>query len=306
MAIGSKMFAVTVPLAAFVGSAAGVILAPWATEQIRARTGVSLASPPPPVLVAVPTPGPEPAIMPPMPSRVLPGAVLPSSSAPGTPTPAVAMAPVPRAGRTPFDSDSADEAPADPSKPGVAATREAYSMGDEADLIPAPEAELPLPADYFDITKLASTKGDGTDPPVLKPGQYLQVEVLEALPGRPITGTRVIRPDGTISLGFYGDLAVAGMNRNQIKVKLLERLVRTVGNRSLGLEMHDPEGKQVLVPAAATNRAFIDESLNFEPQATIPAPTRTVPFEPTGDLRDQIKALNSKVEHLLGQEPKPK
>ena len=39
----------------------------------------------------------------------------------------------------------------------------------------------------------------------------LQVEVLEALPGRPISGEqRLVRPDGTISPGYYGDIDVAG------------------------------------------------------------------------------------------------
>lgn len=59
---------------------------------------------------------------------------------------------------------------------------------------------LEPPPGYFDLP--APNKGDGTDPPVVKPGQVLAVEVLEALPGRPIAGDRVVRPDGTISLGF--------------------------------------------------------------------------------------------------------
>src|SRR4051794_1032314 len=43
---------------------------------------------------------------------------------------------------------------------------------------------------------------------VIEPPDLLLVEVLEALPGRPITGERLVRPDGTITLGFYGDVHV--------------------------------------------------------------------------------------------------
>src|SRR5438552_3278658 len=43
-------------------------------------------------------------------------------------------------------------------------------------------------------------------PYVVEPSDMMIVEVLEALPGRPISGERLVKPDGTISLGFYGDI----------------------------------------------------------------------------------------------------
>src|SRR4051812_3154481 len=46
---------------------------------------------------------------------------------------------------------------------------------------------------------------------VVEPPDLILVEVLEALPGRPISGERLVRPDGKISLGFYGELYVAGL-----------------------------------------------------------------------------------------------
>ena len=46
---------------------------------------------------------------------------------------------------------------------------------------------------------------------VVEPPDLLLVEVLEALPGRPISGERLVRPDGKISLGFYGEVYVAGL-----------------------------------------------------------------------------------------------
>ena len=48
-------------------------------------------------------------------------------------------------------------------------------------------------------------------PLVVEPPDLVVVEVLEALPGRPISGERLVRPDGTISLGFYGEVPVRGL-----------------------------------------------------------------------------------------------
>ena len=47
-------------------------------------------------------------------------------------------------------------------------------------------------------------------PHTIEPPDHIVVEVLEGLPGLPITGERLVRPDGTISLGFYGDIHVRG------------------------------------------------------------------------------------------------
>jgi hypothetical protein len=92
------------------------------------------------------------------------------------------------------------------------------------------------------------------------------VEVIEALPGRPITGERVVRPDGTISLGFYGDLKVAGLNRNQVKVKLLEHLRKSIRDEVLGLILEHVDGTVTAVPPVESNRVFIDESANYYPE----------------------------------------
>ena len=63
----------------------------------------------------------------------------------------------------------------------------------------------------------------------------LLVEVLEALPGRPIAGERLVRPDGTISLGFYGDLHVAGLTTVQIKERIIIHLRTYLTDEALGL-----------------------------------------------------------------------
>jgi protein involved in polysaccharide export with SLBB domain len=72
-------------------------------------------------------------------------------------------------------------------------------------------------------------------PYVVEPPDILIVEVLEALPGRPITGERLVRPDGTLSLGFYGDVHVRGLTPDQIKTKLILHLRKRVSDTTLGL-----------------------------------------------------------------------
>jgi RNA polymerase sigma factor (sigma-70 family) len=117
-----------------------------------------------------------------------------------------------------------------------------------------------------------STRTGGTGPgPVplappraIVPGDLLVIEVLEALPGRPITGRRIVRPDGTISLEFYGDLPVAGLNRTQIKEKLIQHLRRFLTDEAMGLVDEDPmTGEERPIPPAESDRIFVDDSLNF-------------------------------------------
>src|SRR4051795_9875441 len=59
---------------------------------------------------------------------------------------------------------------------------------------------------------------------VVEPPDLLLVEVLEALPGRPISGERLVKPDGKISLGFYGEVYVAGLTTTEIKEKIVLHL----------------------------------------------------------------------------------
>ena len=70
---------------------------------------------------------------------------------------------------------------------------------------------------------------------VVSPPDLITIEVLEALPGRPITGERLIRPDGTITLGFYGDLYVAGLTTTEIKEKIVIHLRQFLNDDTLGL-----------------------------------------------------------------------
>ena len=76
---------------------------------------------------------------------------------------------------------------------------------------------------------------------VVEPPDMLLVEVLEALPGRPISGERLVRPDGKISLGFYGEVYVAGLTVTEVKEKIVLHLRKYINDEILGLIEIDPD-----------------------------------------------------------------
>jgi polysaccharide export outer membrane protein len=102
---------------------------------------------------------------------------------------------------------------------------------------------------------------------VVEPPDLVLVEVLEALPGRPISGERLVRPDGKISLGFYGDVYVAGLTIPEVKEKIIFHLRKYLTDEVLGLIDMDPDtgvpktdqaGKPVLVDPKECDRVFVD------------------------------------------------
>jgi protein involved in polysaccharide export with SLBB domain len=109
-------------------------------------------------------------------------------------------------------------------------------------------------------------------PMTIKPGDHLLVEVLQTLPGRPLVGEHVVRPDGTVSLGFYGDLKVAGLTRAEVKVKLIEHLRQHLTEEALGLVAVDKEGKKIPVTPERSTHVVVDEVLvNEAPDTRIDA-----------------------------------
>jgi polysaccharide export outer membrane protein len=93
---------------------------------------------------------------------------------------------------------------------------------------------------------------------VVDPPDILRLDVLEALPGRPITGERLVRPDGTISLDWYGDLPVAGLTPLEIKVKLIEHLREFLNDETLGLVATNERETLVNIRPADSDRVFVD------------------------------------------------
>ena len=94
---------------------------------------------------------------------------------------------------------------------------------------------------------------------VVEPPDLILVEVLEALEGRPISGERLVRPDGKITLGFYGEVYVAGLTIPEVKEKIVLHLRKYLSDEILGLFEEDPKtGKPVPIDPKDTDRVFVD------------------------------------------------
>ena len=78
---------------------------------------------------------------------------------------------------------------------------------------------------------------------VVEPPDLIFVSLEKGLPGRPIDGERLVRPTGTISLGWYGDVEAAGLTVTQIKEKIIARLQPFLHDEQLGLIDLDSSGK---------------------------------------------------------------
>lgn len=76
----------------------------------------------------------------------------------------------------------------------------------------------------------------------IEPPDIILVEVLEAFPGRPITGERLVQPDGTISLQWYGELSVVGLTKAQVRTKIVNHLRAYLTDQALGLIAYDEGG----------------------------------------------------------------
>ncbi len=112
---------------------------------------------------------------------------------------------------------------------------------------------------------------------VVEPPDLLLVEVLEALPGRPISGERLVRPDGKISLGFYGEVYVAGLTLPEIKEKIVLHLRKYLQDEVLGLVEFDPKTQEMEdVQPRDSDRVFVDvtayNSKNYYVEGDVAAP----------------------------------
>jgi len=93
---------------------------------------------------------------------------------------------------------------------------------------------------------------------VIEPPDMLIVEVLEALPGRPISGERLVRPDGKISLGFYGDVYVAGLTLPEVKEKIVLHLRKFITDTALGLYEIDEATSQPRIDDKTQQTVLVD------------------------------------------------
>ncbi len=94
---------------------------------------------------------------------------------------------------------------------------------------------------------------------VVEPPDIIIVEVMGGLDGRPIAGERLVRPDGRISLGFYGDVYVAGLTLTEIKEKVVLTLRKHLSDDQLGIAPPSPSDSVPLGRRLAeAKRVFVD------------------------------------------------
>jgi RNA polymerase sigma factor (sigma-70 family) len=95
---------------------------------------------------------------------------------------------------------------------------------------------------------------------MVEPPDILNVEAREALPGRPLSGERLVRPDGKISLGYYGEVYAAGLTPSEIKARVISQLRKHLSDEQLGLLRRDPDGTLHRVPPAESDRVSVSVS----------------------------------------------
>ncbi len=153
------------------------------------------------------------------------------------------------------------------------------------ELTPAEEARLPS---IESIRPLPITPIPNDPPPhegamidlpmTIEPPDLIVVEALETLPGRPITGERLVRPDGTITLGFYGDVHVRGLTLEQAKAKVTLHLRKYLTEEVLGLVGIGPDGHRIVIQPEDSDRVFVDmashNSKVYYVQGDVTAPGR--------------------------------
>jgi len=96
---------------------------------------------------------------------------------------------------------------------------------------------------------------------VIEPPDLLLIEVLEALPIRPIVGEHLVRPDGKVSLGYYGEVYVTGLTISEAKEKIVLHLREHLSDTALGLVRYDEDKKAYVdVDPVKSSSVFVDVS----------------------------------------------
>jgi len=77
---------------------------------------------------------------------------------------------------------------------------------------------------------------DGKDLLDKKTGKKLLTDKLRSLPLQPVFSEYAVRPDGTVYLGIYGEVSVAGYTLKQAAQSIREHLAKTAFKESAGIE----------------------------------------------------------------------
>ncbi len=126
-------------------------------------------------------------------------------------------------------------------------------------------------------------------PYVVAPPDLILVELLEGLPGRPISGERLVRPDGNLSLGWYGDVHVRGLTVAQIKVAIIKHLRKFLSDEMLGLAVSEEVEEEVKVDGPPPERPVLPplpaQNANPFNLLEVPKPAKT----PGGQARPGVQ-----------------
>jgi protein involved in polysaccharide export with SLBB domain len=173
-------------------------------------------------------------------------------------------------------------------------------MLDEFDLKPQPPASIPDNPPPHEGAMISLTY-------VVEPPDHLIVEVLEALPGRPISGERLVKPDGNVDLGFYGEVYVRGLTLKQVKVAIIKQVRKYVADDNLGLggppdeaQVEWPQAPQL--PGGGKNPFDTDDKPGVErpPTPQLPAGVKN-PFDTDDQPGEDVKPRSSSSRIPLNQ-----
>lgn len=99
---------------------------------------------------------------------------------------------------------------------------------------PKPEPKPPIGFEAPESAETQPLAAYRTD--FVKRRDILIVEVLAPLPGLPISGRYLVRRDGKLGLGFYGDVEVADMTVPMVKERIAGHLRGFASDEALGLK----------------------------------------------------------------------
>jgi len=84
---------------------------------------------------------------------------------------------------------------------------------------------------------------------VIEPPDILLVEAIPSLPDQPVQGEHLVRPDGTINLGTYGSVRVAGLTLDQARAVIRDQLAVYIKNVKLNVDVFAYNSKVIYVVA---------------------------------------------------------
>jgi polysaccharide export outer membrane protein len=84
---------------------------------------------------------------------------------------------------------------------------------------------------------------------VIEPPDILLVEAIPSLPDQPVQGEHLVRPDGTINLGTYGSVRVAGLTLDQARTVIKDKLSEYIKNVRLNVDVFAYNSKKIYIVA---------------------------------------------------------